>query len=186
MEKDPYTFYRIIKPTPDVTSSGYEGVYDAQPHGITVVSDGSTITYSEDGITFSSVNPMYTNAGTYTVYFKVEKTGYQTVTESETIQITKATPVLLITEDTYNELTVYVTPELDWHATTRNSTTGCSIETIGEHTVKLKPGGRTGETHSMTVIIEVYSSTNYKRLAMSNTYTWDGSWNRTETGWTEV
>lgn len=74
-----------------VSSRGYEGVYDESAHGISVTCDGATITYStsENG-TYSSTNPKYTNAGTYTTYYRVTKSGYTTVTGSETVNITQA------------------------------------------------------------------------------------------------
>lgn len=75
-----------------VTSSGYEGTYDGLSHSITVsCEEGGAISYSTtSGGTYSSVNPSYTDAGTYTVYYKVEKAGYVTVTGSEVVKINKA------------------------------------------------------------------------------------------------
>ena len=48
------------------------------------------MTYSEtqDG-TYSATNPTYTNAGTYTVYYKVEKSGYNDATGSANVKIHK-------------------------------------------------------------------------------------------------
>ena len=64
--------------------------YDGQAHGITVtvfdVTDAK-ITYSTDGVTYSEINPTFTNVGTYTVYYKIEKDGYTTVTGSESVTI---------------------------------------------------------------------------------------------------
>ena len=75
-----------------ITAVGYEGVYDGQPHGITVSADGLegvTITYSEDGGNYSPTNPTYTNVGEYTVYYKLEKANYETVTDSKIVKINK-------------------------------------------------------------------------------------------------
>ena len=72
------------------TANGYEGVYDGNPHGITVTSNGSTITYSTDGTNYSSTNPALTNVGEMVVYYKISKPGYSTVQGSKKIVITKA------------------------------------------------------------------------------------------------
>ena len=61
-------------------SAGYTGVYDGHDHGLTASVPGvttATILYStsEDG-TFTAVPPTFTDAGTYTVYFKAEDTNY--------------------------------------------------------------------------------------------------------------
>lgn len=77
------------------TAEGWYGTYDGTPHGITVnvttPNSGATVTYSEtvDG-NFTAQNPTFTNAGTYTVYFKIEAKGYDTVTGSAKVIIEKA------------------------------------------------------------------------------------------------
>ena len=76
----------------NVSAEGYAGTYDGQAHGITVTApDGATIKYGEtDGTYNLDASPTYTNAGTYTVYYQVTKTGYTTVTSSATVTIAKA------------------------------------------------------------------------------------------------
>lgn len=77
------------------TAEGWNGTYDGTPHGITVnvttPADGATVTYSttEDG-NYSDQKPTYTNAGNYTVYFKIDAKGYDTVTGSANVIINKA------------------------------------------------------------------------------------------------
>ena len=78
------------------TAEGWHGPYDAKAHGITVTptvpETGATVTYSktaEDG-TYTTDAPTYTDAGTYTVYFKIEAKGYDTVTGSAKVIIEKA------------------------------------------------------------------------------------------------
>ena len=74
-------------------ATGYEGTYDGQSYGITVnVTDptDTTISYSTDegdNKTYSLENPTFENAGTYTVYYKIEKENYETKYGSETIKI---------------------------------------------------------------------------------------------------
>ncbi len=76
------------------TANGYEGTYDGNPHGITVTSSGTTITYSTDGTNYSSTSPKYTNAGIYTVYYKIEKSGYNTITGNKQVIIIPSAPTI--------------------------------------------------------------------------------------------
>ena len=66
--------------------------YDREAHKIIIADtlDDVTITYSEaeDG-TFGSDNFSYTNAGVYTVWYKVEKEDYETIKGSATVTIYK-------------------------------------------------------------------------------------------------
>lgn len=92
--KSTYDFSEEIPKYPEfeVSASGYEGVYDGKPHGITVgcKAEGAAILYSTDGKTYSSKKPEYTDAGTYVTYYKVEKDGYTTSIGSETVRIKEA------------------------------------------------------------------------------------------------
>ena len=76
-----------------VTAQAYTGTYDGNAHGITVTtSNGGTITYcnTQNG-TYSTAKPTYTNAGTYTTYYRVTKAGYSnTIAGSKTVTINKA------------------------------------------------------------------------------------------------
>lgn len=75
--------------TLEVTVTPYDGIYDLEAHGITVActQDGATIEYSNDGITYSSEKPTYTDVGIYTTYYRVVKAGYETLKGSSTITI---------------------------------------------------------------------------------------------------
>ena len=94
-----YTF--TIKDGEIVASStGYDGAYDGNPRSITVTvtkPEGTTTYYrtSEDESTdagvWSTTNPTFTDVGDYTVYWKVEKAGYATVSGSDTVSITPGT-----------------------------------------------------------------------------------------------
>lgn len=97
------TFYRYPTPTAQytltvipaamtVTTSGYNGSYDGQAHGISVTApNGATIMYgTTDGTYNLNASPTYTDAGTYTVYYQVTKPNFITVTGSETVTISKA------------------------------------------------------------------------------------------------
>ena len=77
------------------TAEGWYGTYDAQEHNISVkvTTPGTvaTVTYSTtEGGDYSTQNPTYTNAGTYTVYYKIEAKGYDAVTNSAKVIINKA------------------------------------------------------------------------------------------------
>lgn len=92
-----YTF-TIKEGTLDVTGTNYTGAYDGQAHTITVTApEGAVITYSEtESGEYSATAPTLTDASTKTVYWKVEKSGYTTVTGSNTIAITKKAVTITI------------------------------------------------------------------------------------------
>lgn len=90
-----YTFPVTEMRTITYTATGYEGTYDGEAHSITVdvtEPEGATITYSldtGDNKTYSATKPTFTDVGTYTVYYKVEKTDYTTVKGSKIVKINK-------------------------------------------------------------------------------------------------
>ena len=63
--------------------------YDGKNHTIdlSVKTDGCKVLYSEDGINYSSKKPEYKELGTYTVYYKIMRDNYATVTGSSTVTI---------------------------------------------------------------------------------------------------
>ena len=90
---------KITPATMEVVATGYNQDYDGVVHSISVTApDGATVTYSTDGTTYSPDNPSYTNVGENTVYYKVEKDNFTTVTGSETVKIT-AKAVTLTAKD---------------------------------------------------------------------------------------
>ncbi len=76
-----------------VTASGYSGIYDGDPHSITVIApSGATIKYgTTEGVYDLTTNPTYTDADSYTVYYQVTKSGYATVTGYATVVILSTT-----------------------------------------------------------------------------------------------
>ena len=73
----------------EYTVSGYSGYYDGEAHTIDLVAaEGVSVTYatSEDGA-YSAMLPSFTEPGMYTVWFKLEKENYKTVTGSATVAI---------------------------------------------------------------------------------------------------
>lgn len=75
-----------------ITADPVSVPYDGDPHSITVknVPAGATVSYSTDGETYSKTNPAFTGIGTNTVYYKVEKANYDTVTGSAAVTISRA------------------------------------------------------------------------------------------------
>lgn len=76
----------------EVSATGYSGTYDGSAHGITVTGpEGSTVSYGTVSGNYDlDASPEYTDAGTYTVYYKVEKENCDPVTGSANVVIAKA------------------------------------------------------------------------------------------------
>ena len=75
-----------------LAAEGYSGVYDGEPHGITVnIREGATVLFGEtEGEYNLSASPTYVDAGTYTVYYQVSLSGYSTATGQAVVYIGKA------------------------------------------------------------------------------------------------
>ena len=82
--------------TMTVTATGYEGLYDGQPHSIHVTApEGAKVRYGEGAAIYTSdTSPTFTNAGDYLVFYEVTKENYATVTGSAAVKISKV-PVTL-------------------------------------------------------------------------------------------
>lgn len=74
----------------DHTAAPVNVTYDKTAHSLSVeVAPEVSVTYSTDGVTYTSENPSFTNAGTYTVYFRLEQEGKTTTEGSGTITVNK-------------------------------------------------------------------------------------------------
>ena len=103
--------FTIDSATMTASVRGYSGTYDKTAHdtvaaqtAITVNNQTATWTYSEtsDG-TYTVTMSQYINAGTYTVYYKVNAPNHNEYSGSFTVEIAKATVVApAIAEKTYN------------------------------------------------------------------------------------
>lgn len=85
----------------EVNAVGYTGTYDGNAHSITVTvtdpANGATITYStEENGSYTADNPTFTNAGEYTVYYKVTNDGYTEEKSSAKVIIQKKTVTAVI------------------------------------------------------------------------------------------
>ena len=88
----------LYEPTDEITAIGFDGEYDGEEHFVTILGTlpGDTVTYSTDGVNYSSTVPKYSELGEYTTYYKVERSGEEPVTGSSTIKIS---PKVLKSED---------------------------------------------------------------------------------------
>ena len=86
------TFTINPAPTMDVNAEGYSGTYDGNAHGITVSAPKVAIVkYGEsEGSCTLDASPTYTDAGDYTVYYKVSMENYTPVTGSAKVTISQA------------------------------------------------------------------------------------------------
>lgn len=83
----------------NVSAQGYSGTYDGQAHGITVnAPEGATVSYKVGDGAYSAENPTFTNAGSYTVAYKVSMANYADAEGTATVQIDKA-PLTVIAND---------------------------------------------------------------------------------------
>ena len=93
-----------------VAARGYKGEYDGKAHGINVTvttpKTGYTVKYGEKEGTYDKDSLTYTDAGVYTVYYKVTAKNYVAVTGSAKVEITAKDDRLTIelgkSEYTYN------------------------------------------------------------------------------------
>lgn len=92
-----YTLF-VFAATMDVVADGYEGIYDGAPHTISVTvnsPEGATIYYGTEsnakvyGKTLSEA-PVYTEAGTYDVWYWVYKENYYEASGKASVIINKA------------------------------------------------------------------------------------------------
>ncbi|MEG2119503.1 MAG: S-layer homology domain-containing protein, partial [Pseudoflavonifractor sp.] len=94
------TTFQISANALTVTADGYTGVYNGQPHGISVTAaeEGVTVKYSATAGDYAVTPLPKTDAGTYTVYYEVSKDGSTTVTGAQIVTITPA-PLTITARD---------------------------------------------------------------------------------------
>ena len=98
----------------DVTAKDYEGVYDGEAHTITVTAPKSaTVEYGTKKDSYDLKEaPSYTDAGKYTVYYKVSMANTNPVTGSQIIKIGKKT--LKITANAQEKVAGEKDPDLTY------------------------------------------------------------------------
>ena len=83
----------------NVSAQGYSSIYDGQAHGITVNAPaGATVSYKVGNGEYSTENPTFKDAGTYTVTYKVSMTNYADVVGTAEVNIDKA-PLTVTAKD---------------------------------------------------------------------------------------
>ena len=169
-----------------VTAQGYTGVYDSQPHSITVKADtGATITYSTNGTEYSNNNPTYTDVGEYTVYYKVVKNNYETVTGSKTVKITPAQLTGITAQGytgAYDSQPHSITVTADEGATITYSTTSdgnyseenLTYTGVGEYTVYYKVEKKNYETVTGSETVKITPAELTEVTASGYTGVYDG------------
>ncbi len=72
-----------------VYASDVSVVYDGRPHSITIMNvlENDSVLYSTDGVNYSVVRPTFILPDQYTVYFKVNRSGYKEIASSATVTI---------------------------------------------------------------------------------------------------
>ena len=160
--------YSITEATLTVTATDYNGTYDAKSHGISVTApEGATVKYGKQKGTYDlTESPTYTDAGTYKVHYQVTKNNYTTITDSATVEISKAdiTPIVSLTGWTFGE-TVNA-PSLSgntgngevkytYKAEGSETFTETLPEVVGTHTIKAT----------------IAETTNYNGAEATNTFT---------------
>lgn len=192
LTKSDWTF-TITNAGISVAATGYSGIYDAQPHHITLnvlaPAAGATVTYSEtENGTYTAAAIEKTNAGTYTVYYKVEAPNYTTAMGSSTIEISPAplTAVTLVnTNLTYNGSLQTPTIEqveaqgdLTGLVLNTDYTVGAGQTNTGDYSLAVTgTGNYTGTVYGAYSIVAAEANTSFTvELGVpSEGYTYDGT-----------
>lgn len=91
----------------EFTAESFEGNYDSGTHGIEIIVNepGAKVYYSLDGINYQEniQNMIFSNVGTYTIYYKIELEGYSTVTGSKTVKILAKPLEVTVSDQTIKE-----------------------------------------------------------------------------------
>ncbi|MBE5741065.1 MAG: hypothetical protein E7351_00825 [Clostridiales bacterium] len=185
--------FTVSEGTIDYTATGVNATYDDTntPYSITVntTTNGAVITYSTSASgTYSATNPTYTDAGTYTTYFKITAANYTTIEGSETVTIAKCTGTLTFESDTvtYDGSTHSITAAghggTIYYATSETgayTTTAPTFTVAGTHTVWAKLVGDKNHTDvaakSATLTINAYTLTSGMITLGTTSYTYDGT-----------
>ena len=80
--------------TISISATPYDGTYDGAEHdaltNVTTTPTGTTITYSTDGVNYSSTMPTIKDTSSFTVSVSASKAGYKTQVETYTVTVNKA------------------------------------------------------------------------------------------------
>ena len=161
-----------------VSATGYKGTYDGQAHGITVKApDGATVKYGTTADDYDlDASPAYSDAGTYTVYYKVTKPGFTIVTGSATVTIEKASGTILFTTATPKEALHAAAADNTFTQEVTNTGDGTVTYTISDNTCGATIDASTGkvtftQAGSVTITATVADGKNYTYPTKTATYT---------------
>jgi hypothetical protein len=164
--------------TMTVTAEGYSGTYDGNTHGITVKApDGATVKYGTTADDYDlEASPAYTDAGTYTVYYKVTKPGFTTVTGSATVIIEKASGTISFDTATPKEALHAAAADNTFTQEVTKTGDGTVTYTISDNTCGATIDASTGkvtftQAGSVTITATVADGTNYTYATKTATYT---------------
>ena len=93
--------YYITAGSMEVTAGSYEGTYDGNEYGITVIApEGATIKYGTTEGTYDlDDSPTYSDAGEYTIYYRATKVNFADVTGSAKVTLNQAAITKVILEN---------------------------------------------------------------------------------------
>lgn len=164
--------------TMTVTAEGYSGTYDGNTHGITVKApDGATVKYGTTADDYDlDASPAYTDAGTYTIYYKVTMPGFTTVTGSATVTIEKASGTISFTTATPKEALHAAAADNTYTQEVTKTGDGTVTYTISDNTCGASIDASTGkvtftQAGSVTITATVADGTNYSYATKTATYT---------------
>ena len=165
--------------TMTVTAEGYSGTYDGNTHGITVKApDGATVKYgtTADDYDLEAASPSYSDAGTYTVYYKVTMPGFTIVTGSATVTIEKASGTISFDTATPKETLHTAAADNTFTQEVAKTGDGTVTYTISDNTCGATIDASTGkvtftQAGSVTITATVADGTNYTYATKTATYT---------------
>ena len=164
--------------TMTVTAEGYSGTYDGNIHGITVKApDGATVKYGTTADDYDlEASPSYTDAGTYTVYYKVTMPGFTIVTGSATVTIEKASGTISFDTATPKETLHTAAADNTFTQEVAKTGDGTVTYTISDNTCGATIDASTGkvtftQAGSVTITATVADGTNYTYATKTATYT---------------
>ena len=164
--------------TMTVTAEGYSGTYDGNTHGISVKApDGATVKYGTTADDYDlEASPSYSDAGTYTVYYKVTKPGFTIVTSSATVTIEKASGTISFDTATPKEALHAAAADNTYTQEVTNTGDGTVTYTISDNTCGATIDASTGkvtftQAGSVTITATVADGTNYSYATKTATYT---------------
>ena len=164
--------------TMTVTAEGYSGTYDGNTHGITVKApDGATVKYGTTADDYDlEASPAYTDAGTYTVYYKVTMPGFTAVTSSATVTIEKASGTISFDTAIPKEALHAAAADNTFTQEVTKTGDGTVTYTISDNTCGATIDASTGkvtftQAGSVTITATVADGTNYSYATKTATYT---------------